>query len=67
MDDVSNLANEFLDSFTNEVQKRSEKNESLMREISEIIQSNEKEKQKIETTANLSVNLYQKLEEITKM
>ena len=67
MDDVSNLANEFLDSFTNAVQKRSEKNESLMREISEIIQSNEKEKQKIETTANLSVNLYQKLEEITKM
>eukprot|EP01080_Neovahlkampfia_damariscottae_P006504 gene6504-10512_t len=67
MEDVTNFTNEFLENFTELVQKRTEKNETLIKEISETIESNEKQKQKIEKAALLSVNLNEKLEEISKM
>jgi hypothetical protein len=67
LDDVSNLANEFLENFSNSLQKRNEKNQELMKQISELLESNEREKQKINKAACLSQNLNSKLGEISKL
>jgi response regulator RpfG family c-di-GMP phosphodiesterase len=67
LDDVSNLANEFLENFSNSLQKRNERNQELMKQISELLESNEREKQKINKAADLSQHLNSKLGEISKL